>query len=235
MRHQVVVFARAPRLGTVKRRLAREIGERAALRFHLATLSALISELRQDRRFRTVLAITPDRARVHLSVAQRAQGAGDLGRRMQRACDAYRRGRVALIGSDIPEAGGSDIRAAFRALGTADAAFGPAPDGGYWLVALGPRRPARPFARVRWSGPHALADTLRNFAGRRVALLRTLRDVDTGSDLAALGLLRGRLQVLGEPRHQLDKVARPMSAIELPEQDVIPSIFHRTRAAGQCE
>jgi glycosyltransferase A (GT-A) superfamily protein (DUF2064 family) len=104
---------------------------------------------------------------------------------MLRACQRVRRGRVAIIGCDIPAAGASDIAAAFRALGRADAAFGPATDGGYWLVALAPRRPARPFAGVRWSGPHALADTLVNFAGRRVALLRKLRDVDTAQDFAA--------------------------------------------------
>jgi hypothetical protein len=78
------------------------------------------------------------------------------------------------------------IAAAIRALGRADAVFGPAEDGGYWLVGMGPRRPARPFAGVRWSSGHTLADTLRNFAGRRVALLRRLRDVDTAEDLAAL-------------------------------------------------
>jgi glycosyltransferase A (GT-A) superfamily protein (DUF2064 family) len=104
---------------------------------------------------------------------------------MHRACRRIPRGRVAIIGCDIPEASAADVAAAFRALGHADAAFGPATDGGYWLVALGPRRPARPFAAVRWSGPHALADTRANFAGRRVALLRTLRDVDTAADFAA--------------------------------------------------
>jgi hypothetical protein len=39
---------------------------------------------------------------------------------------------------------------------------------------------------VRWSTAHALGDTLANFAGRRIALLRTLRDVDTAEDLAAI-------------------------------------------------
>jgi hypothetical protein len=93
---------------------------------------------------------------------------------------------VALIGCDIPDAGPADVRAAFRALGSAQAAFGPAEDGGYWLVAMAPRRPARPFAAVRWSSEHALADTLANFVGRRVAMLRTLHDVDTAADLRRL-------------------------------------------------
>jgi hypothetical protein len=163
----------------VKRRLASDIGDRAALRFHTATLTRLVRALLAERRFRTVVAITPDRARLSSQVKQIPQEAGDLGVRMHRAFWRFPRGRVAIIGCDIPEANAHDLRAAFRALGSADAAFGPAADGGYWLVAMSPRRPAQPFARVRWSTEHALADTLANFAGRRVALLRRLHDVDT--------------------------------------------------------
>lgn len=188
MRNTVVVFARAPRLGAVKRRLARDVGDRAALRFHRRTLVGLLRALAADGRFATVLALTPDRARFALPLRVRRidQGSGDLGVRMRRALDRFRRGRAAIVGSDIPHAGADDVAAAFRALGRAQAAFGPAEDGGYWLVALSPRRPARPFANVRWSSPDALADTLANFAGRRVTLLRRLRDVDTGEDLAKL-------------------------------------------------
>ena len=184
MKDTVVVFARAPRLGSVKRRLAAEIGDRAALRFHTGTLLRLLRELAGSRRFRTVLAITPDRARPRLPVRVDVipQGTGDIGRRMDRACRRFRRGRVAIIGCDIPEAGRTDVTAAFQALGYADAVFGPAADGGYWLVALGPRRPARPFANARWSTEHALTDTLANFTGRRVARLRVLHDVDTAAD-----------------------------------------------------
>jgi uncharacterized protein len=188
MKDVVVVFARAPRLGAVKRRLARDIGDRAALRFHLATMTRLLRALAADRRIRTVLAITPDRAPIRLpaGVTRIPQGSGDLGVRMHRAFQRFPRHRVAIIGCDIPDAGPQDARAAFRALGSAQAAFGPAVDGGYWLVALSPRRPAHPFAAVRWSTESALADTLVNFAGRRVALLRTLHDVDTAADLRRL-------------------------------------------------
>jgi hypothetical protein len=47
------------------------------------------------------------------------------------------------------------------------------------------RRPRllRPFADVRWSSPHALADTLANLDGRTVAFLATLGDVDDADDL----------------------------------------------------
>jgi rSAM/selenodomain-associated transferase 1 len=182
MRDTVIVFARAPRLGTVKRRLARDIGDRAALRFHVATLTALLRDLTACRRFDVVLAVTPDRARFRLAVPVRriGQGGGDLGRRMSRALGRYR--RVALMGCDIPAAGPSDVRAAFRRLGTADAVFGPAADGGYWLIALGPRRPSELFGAVRWSTEHALADTLKRFRHHRVGFIRCLSDVDTVAD-----------------------------------------------------
>lgn len=185
MKDTVVVFARAPRLGTVKRRLAKDIGDRAALRFHTGTLLRLLRDLLRNRRFRTVLALTPDGAkdRLPVRVVRMAQGRGDIGERMTTVCRSFRHGNVAIIGSDIPDANAADLRAAFHALGRHDAVFGPAEDGGYWLVALGPRRPAQPFVNARWSTTHALADTLRNFRGRRVAHTRVLRDVDTARDL----------------------------------------------------
>ena len=185
MKDTVIVFARIPRLGTVKRRLARDIGQRAALRFHTATLLNLLRDLTAHGRFRTILALTPDRARCRLpvDVERIGQGRGDIGQRMHRACARFPRRNVAIIGTDIPDAGAADLTGAFRALGSADAAFGPSMDGGFWLVALGPRRPGKPFANARWSSTHALSDTLLNFQGRRIVLGRRLRDVDTAADL----------------------------------------------------
>jgi uncharacterized protein len=182
MRDTVIVFARAPRLGLVKRRLARDIGDRAALRFHLRTLTLLLRDLKACRRFDVVLAVTPDGVRFPLGVAvpRVGQGRGDLGCRMGRLLSRYR--RVALMGCDIPDAGAADVRAAFQGLGCADAVFGPASDGGYWLIALGPRRPSDLFGNSRWSTEHALADTLRQFHHHRIGFIRELSDVDTYSD-----------------------------------------------------
>ncbi|HEV7265931.1 MAG TPA: TIGR04282 family arsenosugar biosynthesis glycosyltransferase [Falsiroseomonas sp.] len=182
----VIVFARAPRLGAVKRRLARGIGAMQALRFYRAQLSATLAAVAGDGRWRTILATTPSRVRAvwPRRLPRIGQARGDLGARMERAMRPLR--RVVLVGSDIPGLAREDIAAAFRALGRAEAVFGPAEDGGYWLVGLGPRRPMRPFGAVRWSTRHALADTLANFHGRRVALLRRLRDVDTAVDLRAV-------------------------------------------------
>ena len=190
-RDTVLIFARAPRLGAVKRRLARGIGAMAALRFYRAQLAAVARAVVRGARWPLGLPCLP-------------QGLGDLGARLDRTTRAHR-GRVVVIGSDIPGITAEDIGAAFRALGRADAVFGPAEDGGYWLVGLSPRRPARPFAQVRWSTEHALADTLANFVGRRIALLRTLRDVDTAEDLAALAA--APRAIAGLPRLRVSRPA----------------------------
>ncbi len=186
----VIIFARAPRLGAVKRRLAAGIGARGALRFYRAMLAATAWPIARDRRWHTILAITPAGARADWArlaprgTTRMPQVTGDLGRRMEKALAPFP--RAILIGSDIPGLGPTDIAAGFRALGRADVVFGPALDGGYWLVGFGPRRPPRPFAQVRWSSAHALADTMKNFRRYRVALLPPKHDVDDADDLAAL-------------------------------------------------
>jgi glycosyltransferase A (GT-A) superfamily protein (DUF2064 family) len=98
---------------------------------------------------------------------------------MQRLMDRLPHGPVVIVGSDIPGITAEDVAKAFRALGNHDVVLGPAVDGGYWLA--GQRRipkTLRLFGGVRWSSPHALADTLKNAEGRNVALLRVLSDVD---------------------------------------------------------
>jgi uncharacterized protein len=50
-----------------------------------------------------------------------------------------------------------------------------------------------PFADVRWSGPHALADTLANLDRKRVLFAATLSDVDTAQDFRATHAVGSRL------------------------------------------
>ncbi len=186
----LVVFLRAPRLGRVKSRLAAGIGALAALRFHRDAGVRLLRDLARDPRWRTELWVTPDRdrqARWPVRLRCRGQGRGDLGRRMARVFARLPPGPAVIVGSDIPAITRAHIAAAFRALGRSEAVFGPAEDGGYWLVGLRrrPRVPHGLFAGVRWSSPHALADTLRGLPrGMTVALVETLMDVDDAEDYA---------------------------------------------------
>jgi len=187
-RRHLVLFVRAPRFGMGKRRLARDVGDCAALCFERAMLGLLARRLGHDRRWRLRLAVTPERARRRARLWPRgvtiaAQGGGDLGQRMRRALAACPPGPAVLVGSDIPALTAHHIADAFRLLGRHDVVFGPASDGGFWLV--GARRcPCLPplFGRVRWSGPHTLADVLGNLPRRvRVGFAARLEDVDDGA------------------------------------------------------
>jgi uncharacterized protein len=181
----LIIFARRPVLGTVKRRLGRDIGPVAATAFYRQCLARVVRRLASDSRWQTVLAITPDRTLRWngwpSGPRRMPQGSGDLGTRMAHALAAPSPGPVILIGSDIPGVEPRHIAQAARLLGRHDAVFGPAADGGYWLVGLR-RRPRfiDPFGDVRWSSPHALTDTLANLKGARVAMLDVLEDVDDG-------------------------------------------------------
>jgi len=184
-RNHLIVFARPLRLGRGKRRLAAGIGALGAWRFYRTALAGLLRRLQRDPRWVLWLAVTPDRTAGERGWPVRTrrvgQGGGDLGERMARTMRKRPPGRVVLVGSDIPDIRPRHIAEAFRALGCNDFVFGPAGDGGYWLV--GAHRtaalPAGLFDGVRWSTEHALADTLASLprAGS-VRFVTMLEDVD---------------------------------------------------------
>ena len=179
---------KAPVAGRVKTRLGRDIGMVPAAWWYRHQCRSLLRRL-TDPRWRILLAVSPDRARHSRfwpDLPRMPQGQGDLGRRMARAMGHVPRAPVCLIGSDIPDVTRAHISRAFALLGGHDAVFGPAHDGGYWLVGLrrgGLAREAM-FEGVRWSSPHALSDSRAALKGWRIAETDTLRDVDTAGDLA---------------------------------------------------
>lgn len=182
-------MVKEPRPGRVKTRLGRDIGMVTAAWWFRHQVNGLLRRI-DDPRWQLVLAVAPDIAgmssRIWPSHLPRwPQGQGDLGARMARMLRAAAPGPACVIGADIPGVNRPQIARAFRALGDHDAVFGPAPDGGYWLVGLKhPRRqPPGFFRNVRWSTEHALADSRATLPGYRIALVDTLRDVDTVNDL----------------------------------------------------
>jgi len=165
----LVIFVKEPRPGRVKTRLGAGIGMAAAAQWFRVQSGALIRRLSGDPRWETILAVAPDGAVASRvwpeGVALWPQGAGDLGDRMTRALRRFGPGPVMIIGADIPGIEARHIAEAAKALRTHDAVFGPAPDGGYWLVG-------------------ALSDTLATLPkDARIARLEVLRDVDTVDDL----------------------------------------------------
>ena len=203
-------MAKVPVAGRVKSRLARELGVATATRFARHATMAVLARMAHHPAWHTTVAVAPDdgtRWRPWPLHADRApQGHGDLGRRMQRIMERIAPGPVVIIGTDVPGICTAHVRDAFRLLGRHDAVFGPATDGGYWLVGL-KRRPRVPriFQGVRWSSPHALADTLANVRGLSVARVAMLSDVDTAQDFARNGSIAGRRVI--DPHTQTRSVA----------------------------
>ena len=199
MRRHLVLFVRAPALGHGKRRLAREIGDVAAVRFERLMIMRLLRRLGNDPRWHLRIAVTPDQACRQARAwrpadAVAGQGTGDLGVRMAHAIAAAPPGPVVLIGGDVPAIEARHIAAAFRLLGSCDLVFGPARDGGFWLVGARrrPRSPAPLFAGVRWSSPYTLADTLGGLSQYvKVGFVETLEDVDDRAGYRRLNSLRG--------------------------------------------
>lgn len=189
MRQRLIVMLKEPHPGRIKTRLGRDIGlTRAAWWFRHQT-AQLLRRL-EDPRWELILAVSPDREGLQSRIwpahlPRIPQGPGDLGDRMARVMRSMPPGPACVIGGDIPGITPIHIARAYAMIGDHDAVFGPATDGGYWLVGL--RHPARApvgfLDNVRWSSEHALTDSLSSLGGARVALCDTLADVDTVADL----------------------------------------------------
>ncbi len=188
IRPTIFVFAKPARRGRAKTRLAKGIGDAAALSFQRACLAATLRKLARGK-WRLVLCVTPDGAarNAHLwplRTLRAGQGRGDLGARMERALMSKRAPAI-VVGSDIPDLTAARLSEAVKKLGDADLVFGKSRDGGYWLVGSRHGGLAKgAFKNARWSSAHALADTLANVKHRRVAFAATLDDVDDAADYA---------------------------------------------------
>lgn len=192
MTRHLVVMLKEPVAGRVKTRLGRDIGMTQAAWWFRHQTRALLRRL-DDPRWHLWLAVSPDRAGMQsrfwpAHLPKLPQGAGSLGDRMARQFRILPHGPVCVIGGDIPGVQAQHIERAFRALGSHDAVFGPATDGGYWLVGMKRVKaiPTGMFDGVRWSTEHALSDSFASLGGVRVALTDPLQDVDTIEDLKAL-------------------------------------------------
>jgi rSAM/selenodomain-associated transferase 1 len=209
---RLVLFAKPPLAGRVKTRLAAGIGEAAAATFFRQSSERLLFRLGRDPRWELILAANAgpgDRWPAWRGVPVIPQGGGDLGARMGRVFASLPPGPALVIGTDSPQIEPCDIEEAFKALGPHEAVFGPAEDGGYWLIGLARRRPLPGlFEGVRWSTAHALADTEASLPeGVKPARLRVLQDVDDAEDLAALSSAYGPLR-----RGPWRAAARPCAA-----------------------
>ncbi|MCI4644307.1 MAG: TIGR04282 family arsenosugar biosynthesis glycosyltransferase [Hyphomonadaceae bacterium] len=193
MNRTVLIFAKAPRMGLAKTRLARGLGRTPAQRIaRMGVMQTLRAA--QDPRWQARLYAAPESdvkatfgGLWPAQLDRYSQGRGDLGTRLGRGLSEAPPGAALFIGTDAPDISRALLWQAFRALNRADCVVGPASDGGFWLLGLRRRlRFSAPFQGIRWSSMHTLSDLEANLpTGARITRLPTLIDIDEAEDWRA--------------------------------------------------
>ncbi|GAA2399573.1 DUF2064 domain-containing protein [Actinomadura vinacea] len=192
MNADLVVIAKEPVPGRVKTRLTPRYTEEEAARLAEAALADTLATVARTPAGARTLALRggpgpwlPPGVRV---IPQRGDG---LDERLAHAFeDAYAGRPLVLIGMDTPQVTTALLEQAGRAMEHCDAVFGPADDGGFWLLGLD-----RPDAALLRGVPMSRPDTGRaqldrlHSAGLTVAVLPRLTDVDTAADAAGVAAL----------------------------------------------
>lgn len=196
----VLVFLKYPEPGRVKTRLAATVGsDRAAALYRemIDTVFALLQPVRPRARLIGYFDGTTEDAFAEWGTLVDewwAQPAGDLGHRLDFGfrAGAARGGPVVAVGTDCLDIDAALVGEALGVLADRDAVFGPAHDGGYYLVGAS-RHLDGFFTGVPWSSEHTLSEHLalcrRN--GWSFGLLPMLHDIDTYDDWLAYRRRKG--------------------------------------------
>jgi uncharacterized protein len=191
----LLIFIKNPALGKVKTRLARTVGDVAALAIY-EELSAITRQnaflLRGVNRllFYSDFVDNSD-AWANDTFQKDLQIAGDLGKKMQHAFEtAFQKGnkKAVIIGSDCPTLTTAILEQAFENLDNHDFTVGPSTDGGYYLLGIRAGVDCAPlFQNIEWSTAAVLPTTLARITegGYSYALLPELTDVDEEKDWLA--------------------------------------------------
>jgi len=192
---RVLLFAKAPRLGFVKTRLARDMGAERALDIYRMIGRNVAASVAKE--YPLTVWYDPSDAEPEMrrwlgDFEFRSQVGEDLGERMAFAFrEHFGRGEspVMAIGADAPGVSAVTISEAATILGHADVVLGPAFDGGYYLLGSHALH-ERLFHGIPWG-----TRIVRQVTEQRcrdldltVGHLAVQRDVDTEEDVQALGM-----------------------------------------------
>jgi rSAM/selenodomain-associated transferase 1 len=191
----ICIILKAPRLGTVKTRLARDIGIERATLVYRAMVEHQAKEIPPGWNV-SVHFSPPDagkemevwlKPRLSASARFVPQCDGDLGQRLAAAIRfefQWGAKRVFLVGGDCPSICHDYFADADSYLDKADLAIGPATDGGYVLLGLKDQHPGL-FENIAWGSSAVLAQTLANASrgSLSIGLLSTLEDIDDAASL----------------------------------------------------
>jgi rSAM/selenodomain-associated transferase 1 len=185
----LIIFVRNPVLGRVKTRIAKDLGDEAALEVYKKLLThthSITSELQVDRYIFYADYINEDDLWESSLFHKELQTGGDLGERMYNAFKLlFNKGysKVSIIGSDCIELTDIVITEAFNTLESKNAVIGPTYDGGYYLLGMNTLN-RQIFENKKWSTDTVCSDTIEDFSNLHLSysLLQILSDVDNAED-----------------------------------------------------
>ena len=193
-----LVMAKAPRPGEVKTRLEPLLGAEGCARLQEALLRRAAAWAHAVAPGAAFVAYAPADALADVGELVPAgtdlfpQEGSDLGQRLAAATErvlSLHDGPLLTVGTDLATLSPAHADAALADLRDGcDLSFGPAYDGGYYLVAQGAPQPAVfDLPAEAWGGPEVLGLSLRAAAatGLQFGLLRSERDLDTPEDARA--------------------------------------------------
>lgn len=186
----LIIFAKNPVLDRCKTRLAKGIGPENALavyRILLQHTAQTTRSLKVDKEVFYADFIDHEDSWDSTIFKKGLQRPGDLGQKMQAAFEAgFKKGyqKIVLIGTDLISLEASDIEKAFKALDSNTVIFGPALDGGYYLIGLSQMKPEL-FKNIPWSTAEVLTKSLEKI-DHTYQLLQIKNDIDTVEDLAEI-------------------------------------------------
>ena len=184
----LIVFVKNPVVGKVKTRLAKEIGENKAHKVYKELLSITEKATLAGKNYDLHIYFSDFIEKTLWSEKKKyIQNGNDLGERMLHAFqDGFKLGyaKIILIGSDLPDISAEIIQNGFDALDKNDFVFGPAIDGGYYLIGMKVLHHEL-FKNKPWSTSNLLGITLKQLEENRksVFCLAKLNDIDEHEDL----------------------------------------------------
>ncbi len=194
-KNALIIIAKYPEKGRVKTRLKGHMSDEEIVRLYTTLLERTIKELRSISGIDTFIAFAPQSSRDYFSefklrlIPLHKEG---LGKRMLEAFEevflsGYK--KAALVGADIPDLSVNLVFEAFNVLSDKDLVFGPAKDGGYYLIGMS-RLIREVFENVPWSSDQTLNRSLveANKNGYSSGFTETLNDIDTIEDVKSSGL-----------------------------------------------
>ncbi|MCB0477510.1 MAG: TIGR04282 family arsenosugar biosynthesis glycosyltransferase [Crocinitomicaceae bacterium] len=182
----IVLFFKNPRKGHVKGRLSQQIGEDKALGVYNQLLLRTLKITRSLKKVHDVFYYCDENENVFDLDNFYVQEGGTLREHIKNAADKHLldHEKVVLIPSDCFDLKADDLEEAFSRLDQFDVVFGPATDGGIYLIALKQEMDYL-FEDIPINSTqilHFMIDELTD-KGMTYSLLETRIDVDTEEDL----------------------------------------------------